>query len=81
MIVGGSRGTTLAVTMHRAHGSPALPSGLSEPKVATSSAGKVAGIKGVQIGPGATAFTRILSSASCPASERVKETIAPLVAE
>jgi len=39
-------------------GSPARPKGVSEPNVATSLAGKVEGISGVQIGPGATAFTR-----------------------
>jgi hypothetical protein len=62
-------------------GSPARPSGVSEPKVATSSAGNVEGMSGVQIGPGATAFTRIFLSISACESERVKATIAPLVAE
>jgi hypothetical protein len=41
---------------------PAWPSGGSEPNVATSLAGKVEGISGVQIGPGATAFPRIFFS-------------------
>ena len=44
-----------------------------------SSASKEAGISGVQIGPGATALTRMPFSASACDSERVKATIAPLV--
>ena len=50
------------------------------PKVFTSSAEKDAGISGVQIGPGATALTRIPCSTSDSARERVNVTIAPLVA-
>jgi hypothetical protein len=50
------------------HGLPARPSGVSVPKLATLSAGKVEGISGVQIGPGATELTRMPSSASCWAS-------------
>jgi hypothetical protein len=38
-------------------------------------------MSGVQIGPGATPFTRIFFSTSMPESERVKETMAPRVAE
>ena len=49
--------------------------------LATSSGGKVLGIKGVQIGPGATPFTRIFFSARDCASERVNAVIAPLVEE
>jgi hypothetical protein len=62
-------------------GSPARPSGVSEPNVATSFAEKVDGIRGVQIGPGATALTRIFFSANACESERVKAMIAPLVDE
>ena len=47
----------------------------------TLSWGKVDGISGVQIGPGATALTLILRSARLVASDRVKATMAPLVAE
>jgi hypothetical protein len=42
---------------------------------------KVDGISGVQIGPGATAFTRIFFSASDCAGDRVKATTVPLVEE
>jgi len=52
-----------------------------EPNSATSSASKVDGINGVQIGPGATPLTRIPRSARFIDSERVKAVIAPLVAE
>ena len=38
-------------------------------------------MSGVQIGPGATALTRMPFSISASDSERVIETIAPLVAE
>jgi len=38
-------------------------------------------MRGVQIGPGATPFTRIPFSTSESASERVNATIAPFVAE
>jgi hypothetical protein len=38
-------------------GWPARPSGVSLPKLFTLPDGMVEGIKGVQIGPGATAFT------------------------
>ena len=40
-------------------GWPARPSGVSEPNVVRSSPSLVAGCSGVQIGPGATAFTLI----------------------
>jgi hypothetical protein len=36
-------------------------------------------MSGVQIGPGATAFTRIFFSARFSASDRVNPTIAPFV--
>ena len=49
--------------------------------MATFSGGKVLGISGVQMGPGATAFTRIFFSASEPERERVKAVMAPLVEE
>src|SRR4051794_28090678 len=45
--------------------------GTSVPKSATLSGGKVEGINGVHMGPGATAFTRIPFSATALASERV----------
>jgi hypothetical protein len=61
-------------------GSPARPSGTSDPKVATRRREKVDAINGVQMGPGATAFTRIRFFASAWASDWVKETIAPFVA-
>jgi hypothetical protein len=53
------------------HGSPTRPSGVSLPNFLTLSAGNVAGMSGVQMGPGATAFTRIPSLASEPDSDRV----------
>ena len=55
--------------------------GTSVPKIATSGAVKEAGIRGVQIGPGLTAFTRIFWSAKESARDFVKVKIAPLVAE
>lgn len=55
------------------------PVGTSEPNLATSSAGSVAGVNGVQIGPGATAFTRIPFSTRACDNERAKLTMAPLV--
>jgi hypothetical protein len=39
----------------------------------------VLGMSGVQIGPGATAFTRMPRSTRFSASERVNATIAPFV--
>ncbi len=54
--------------------------GAFSPNFATFSAGKDAGMSGVQIGPGATPFTRIFRSRSCCESERVNATIAPFVA-
>ena len=54
--------------------------GVPAPNSATSSALKLAGMSGVQIGPGATALTRMLRSFSACDSERVKATMAPLVA-
>src|SRR5213082_527510 len=49
------------------------------PKFATASCGIVAGMSGVQIGPGATAFARIPFSASICARPAVKFWIAPFV--
>jgi hypothetical protein len=50
--------------------------------LAVLSSSKLAGINGVQIGPGATPFTRIfLFSNSDFARLRVKATMAPLVLE
>lgn len=43
--------------------------------------GKVAGMRGVQINPGATALTRIARFITACATESVKETIAPFVDE
>ena len=48
--------------------------------LAAFSAGIVEGMSGVQIGPGATAFTRMPRSASICARAAVKFEIAPLVA-
>src|ERR1051326_2713859 len=62
-------------------GSPARLRGTSAPNFSTFSGGNVDGIRGVQTGPGATAFTRIPFSASDNASDRVNATIAPLVEE
>lgn len=53
----------------------------SVPKMATSSLEKEDGINGVQIGPGATAFTLIFWSAKESAKDLVKVHIAPLVEE
>src|SRR5690606_12195002 len=61
-------------------GWPALPMGASVPNSATCLGLKVEGISGVQMGPGATAFTRIPFFINAAESERVKETKAPLVA-
>ena len=55
-------------------------SGTFAPNFATCSAVNVDGISGVQIGPGATALTRMSRSASSADSDRVNATIAPLVA-
>src|SRR5688572_33032208 len=62
-------------------GSPARPSGTSDPNFSTFFPGNVAGISGVQIGAGATAFTRIFRLTKECANDRVKLTIAPFVAE
>ncbi len=51
-----------------------------EPNFAAFSAGIVEGMSGVQIGPGATAFTRMPSGASNCARPLVKLAIAPFVA-
>src|SRR5215218_4857315 len=61
-------------------GCPARPSGVSSPKLATFSSGMVAGISGVQIGPGATLLTRIPFSPSSCARLAEKFAIAALVA-
>jgi hypothetical protein len=55
--------------------------GTSLPKEATLSSGMVAGMSGVQIGPGATALTRMPCLISCWERLRVKATMAPLVEE
>jgi hypothetical protein len=55
--------------------------GVSFPNFFTRSESKVDGISGVQIGPGATAFTLMPFSARFAASARVYATIAPLVEE
>ena len=60
-------------------GSPARPIGVSEPNSATFFPEKLAGIKGVQMGPGATPFTRMPRCTTWRARERVKATIAPFV--
>jgi len=60
---------------------PGLPSVVSLPNDATLSAGNVDGISGVQIGPGATALTRIPRSAKAFDKERVNAAMAPFVAE
>jgi hypothetical protein len=53
--------------------------GVSEPKEPTCSAGMVAGISGVQMGPGATVLTRMPFGASSCDSPVVQLTSAPLV--
>src|SRR5215213_7293059 len=60
-------------------GWPARPRGVSWPKLFTFSSGMVEGIKGVQIGPGATALTRIPLLPSIWARPAVKLETAPLV--
>src|SRR5882757_9630679 len=60
-------------------GCPARLSGTCFPKFLTASSGIVDGIKGVQIGPGATALARMPFSANNCASPAVKFWIAPLV--
>jgi hypothetical protein len=52
---------------------------VSFPKLITFSRGMVEGISGVQIGPGATAFTRMPFSPSFWASPAVKFDTAPFV--
>ncbi|MNP69338.1 hypothetical protein D3C76_1654210 [compost metagenome] len=54
---------------------------VSVPNWDTRGAEKLEGISGVQIGPGATALTRMPCSTRFRANERVKETTAPLVEE
>ena len=58
---------------------PGRPMRVFSPNLAAFSAGIVEGIRGVQIGPGATAFTRIPFSASISARPAVKFKIAPFV--
>src|SRR5688572_25193239 len=53
--------------------------GTCSPKLPTFSGGMVAGMSGVQIGPGATLFTRMPFSASICASEALKLAIPALV--
>ena len=67
--------------MATSSGWPARFIGTSAPNFATLSGGKVDGISGVQIGPGATPLTRMPFSTSACDSERVKATMAPLVDE
>ncbi len=54
--------------------------GVSAPKLFTLFSSKVDGISGVQIGPGATPWTRMPFSASDCASDRVNDVMAPFVA-
>jgi hypothetical protein len=54
---------------------------LSLPNFFTCSSSSVAGMSGVQTGPGATQFTRIPLSATLCARALVKVWMAPLVAE
>ena len=61
-------------------GWPARPSGVSEPNCSIFSVSWVAGCSGVQIGPGATAFTRMPSSPSEAARLTVRLFSAALVA-
>jgi len=53
--------------------------GVPRPKLAISSADLDDACSAVMTGPGATMLTRMPRGASCRASERVKETIAPFV--
>lgn len=53
--------------------------GTPEPKSSTISAGMVPGMKGVHIGPGATAFTRIPLDVSADAMDRMNARDAPRV--
>src|SRR3954469_14658643 len=61
-------------------GWPGRPSGVSEPNCSTFSGGMVAGISGVQIGPGATLLTRIPRLPSSWARLAVKFAMAAFVA-
>src|SRR5690242_10198530 len=61
-------------------GCPARPSGTLSPKLFTFSGGIVDGISGVQMGPGATLFTRIPLSPNNCARLAEKFAIAALVA-
>src|SRR5437588_337181 len=60
---------------------PGGPIGVLRPNLDTLSSSNEAGISGVQIGPGATALTRMPRSTSDCERARVKDTIAPLVLE
>jgi hypothetical protein len=62
-------------------GCPGRFSGADCPKDATRSGGIVAGMSGVQIGPGATQLTRMPRSASSCPRLAVRFAIAALVAE
>ena len=61
-------------------GSPARCIGALDPCFAVFSSSKLAGISGVQIGPGATALTRMPRSSRAADRLRVSATMAPLVA-
>src|SRR5690606_40435491 len=61
-------------------GCPARPSGVSCPNFSIFSSGWVAGCSGVQIGPGATAFTRMPRGPSSAARLTVRLLIAAFVA-
>ena len=62
-------------------GWPGRPMGVSSPNSGIfSGRWPPNGLSGVQIGPGATPFTRIPSPTRFSESERVKAVIAPLVA-
>lgn len=60
-------------------GWPGRPNGVSLPKASTFPGGMVEGMSGVQIGPGATLFTRMPRSPSSCARPALKLATAPLV--
>ena len=60
-------------------GWPARPAGVSDPNDSTMSSGMVAGISGVQTGPGATSLTRLPLSASFWPNALVNATMPALV--
>src|SRR6185437_15648139 len=62
-------------------GWPGRPTGVCSPKPSTWSGGIVEGMSGVQIGPGATLFTRIPREASRLPRDALKLAIPALVTE